>query len=190
MLSPAALQAIGDYVPSLVEKNQSLRDTGGGDLVDAQVIYALPNDYLRKVDVASSAHGLEVRVPLLGEHILEHAQHLPDNLRYTLRTSKPLLRKLASRYLPRQVIERRKQGFSIPLDSWLGAEGRRELGAALTAPTARLRELVRSDYLEEVVSGFVDQRWDRARYSRYNLYQRVYFLWGLERWLWAWDVEL
>jgi len=190
VLRPEVLRAVGDYVPSLAVKQSLMEDTGGPDLVDAQIVHALPNDYLRKVDVASSAHGLEVRVPLLGEHVLEHAQRLPNHLRYNLRTSKLLLRKLALRYLPRGVVERRKQGFSIPLDSWLGGEGRRELGAILTAPDAQVRQLVRGDHLDEVVTGFVSQQWDRTRYSRYNLYQQVYFLWGLERWLQTWDPEL
>jgi asparagine synthase (glutamine-hydrolysing) len=81
--------------------------------------YTLADDYLQKVDVASMAFSLESRDPLLDHELVEWAMRLP--LKWKLRgtRSKYLLRKLAERYVPRRVLERPKQGFSVPIDEWL-----------------------------------------------------------------------
>ncbi len=87
--------------------------------IDATRTY-LPGDILPKVDIASMMHSLEVRVPLLDHVLAEKLARLPRALRMRGRRGKLLLRKIASRRLPRDIIERKKRGFSVPLASWLG----------------------------------------------------------------------
>jgi asparagine synthase (glutamine-hydrolysing) len=81
--------------------------------------YTLPDDYLQKVDVASMAFSLEARDPLLDQDLVEWAMKLP--LKWKLRGSqnKYLLRKLAYRYIPRQILNRPKKGFEVPISEWL-----------------------------------------------------------------------
>jgi len=81
--------------------------------------YTLPDDYLQKVDVASMAFSLESRDPLLDQDLVEWAMKLP--LKWKLRGSqnKCLLRKLAYRYVPRQILNRPKKGFEVPIGEWL-----------------------------------------------------------------------
>ncbi|KAB0671379.1 asparagine synthase (glutamine-hydrolyzing) [Oryzomonas sagensis] len=81
--------------------------------------YTLPDDYLQKVDVASMAFSLESRDPLLDQDLIEWAMKLP--LQWKLRggVNKYLLRKLAYRYVPQRILDRPKQGFGVPIDSWL-----------------------------------------------------------------------
>ena len=79
----------------------------------------LPDDILTKVDRASMLNSLEIRAPFLDVHVIEFAfSQLPDQLRATAVERKILLRKLATRLLPRELDLNRKQGFSIPLQSW------------------------------------------------------------------------
>jgi len=78
----------------------------------------LPGDILTKVDRASMATSLEVRVPLLDHKLLEWAATLPPAFRLRAREGKYLLKKAMEERLPREILYREKMGFSIPLASW------------------------------------------------------------------------
>lgn len=81
--------------------------------------YTLPDDYLQKVDVGSMAFSLEARDPLLDHLIIEWAARLPLKWKIRNGTNKYLLRKLAYRYVPREILDRKKMGFSVPMAEWL-----------------------------------------------------------------------
>lgn len=184
------LHEVGGYFPSLSKNGHGSDDFGGPEFVDATVKTALPGDYLRKVDMMSSAVGLEVRVPFLGEDVMDCARKIPTNLQYSRGDNKQILRKIAEKYLPNAVVKKPKGGFGIPLDSWLGRRGREEIRSLLMSPVAHIRAMIRASYIESLLAGFVDQTWDAANRSRFNTYQQVYFLWSLERWLMRWKPAL
>ena len=79
----------------------------------------LPDDVLCKVDRASMAHGLEVRVPLLDHRIVEHAWTFPLDEKVEGGTGKQPLRKLLAEFVPKSLFDRPKIGFGIPLGKWL-----------------------------------------------------------------------
>jgi asparagine synthase (glutamine-hydrolysing) len=79
----------------------------------------LPNDVLAKVDRAAMAVSLETRVPLLDRDVVEFAWRVPLGLKIRGGVSKWLLRQVLYRHVPKNLIERPKTGFSIPLDEWL-----------------------------------------------------------------------
>jgi asparagine synthase (glutamine-hydrolysing) len=79
----------------------------------------LPDDCLFKVDRMSMAHGLEVRVPFLDRELVEFAARLPFDYKIRGLTSKYILKKAFSTYLPKKVLKQRKQGFTIPISAWL-----------------------------------------------------------------------
>jgi asparagine synthase (glutamine-hydrolysing) len=84
--------------------------------------YTLPDDYLQKLDLASMHFSLEAREPMLSYKLVEWARKLPATWKIRRHTNKYILRKLVSRYLPRDLIERPKHGFTPPVSLWLKKE--------------------------------------------------------------------
>lgn len=82
----------------------------------------LPDDYLTKVDVASMAASLEVRAPYLCQRVVEGAWALPDSMKLHWGQRKWLLKRIAARWVPPEVVYRRKMGFAMPIEHWWRGE--------------------------------------------------------------------
>jgi len=93
----------------------------------------LPGDILTKVDRASMAHSLEVRVPLLDHHLVEWASGLPVALRRRDAEGKYLLKKAMRPWLPDDILYRPKKGFAVPLSDWFRGPLRDRMQQALSS---------------------------------------------------------
>ncbi len=79
----------------------------------------LPGDILCKVDRASMKYSLETRCPILDQLVIEYSYRLPHSFKYYKGDKKHILKDIAYDYIPKELLERPKKGFSIPLDQWL-----------------------------------------------------------------------
>jgi asparagine synthase (glutamine-hydrolysing) len=111
----------------------------------------LPDAMLTKVDRASMAFSLEVRVPLLDHRVVEFTSAIPDRLKYRKGKGKYLLRKLLSRYVPEALFERPKMGFGMPIDSWFRGELKELLLDYLSAERLKREGLFHHDQVEKMI---------------------------------------
>jgi asparagine synthase (glutamine-hydrolysing) len=88
----------------------------------ADIQQYLPDDVLVKMDIASMAHGLEVRSPLLDHELVEFAASLPVEWKLRGNVQKYILREAFRDDLPSGIVDRRKMGFGVPIDHWLRNE--------------------------------------------------------------------
>jgi asparagine synthase (glutamine-hydrolysing) len=109
----------------------------------------LPDDLLTKVDRATMAHSLEARVPYLDHRFFEFCARLDPSLKQRGRTGKYLLKKLALKLLPPEIVQRPKQGFFPPLAEWFGGPLKAQTHAA--ASSLDKRGLFRSGSLPELL---------------------------------------
>lgn len=82
----------------------------------------LPDDILTKVDRATMSVGMESRVPLFSRDIIEFAARLPNQMKGGGEETKPILRDVLYRSVPRALVDRPKNGFGIPIDDWLRSD--------------------------------------------------------------------
>lgn len=120
-----------DRVAEFIRELAPLRPTEGGMLWDAT--HTLPDAWLTKVDRTTMAFGLEARAPFLDRHVLEYAFQMPLDHRVRGTEKKIVLRSILGRYLPRELYERPKQGFTAPLRSWFRNELAGELRERLSS---------------------------------------------------------
>jgi asparagine synthase (glutamine-hydrolysing) len=105
----------------------------------------LPDDYLTKVDVASMAASLEVRAPMLDVGVMETAWRLPDCMKIRWGQRKWILKRIASRLVPPDVVYRPKMGFAMPLPRWFKTELGYVLERLLTHSVAKREGWIDSD---------------------------------------------
>jgi len=148
------------------------------NLLYADAMVRLPDDMLTKVDRASMAHSLEVRVPFLSHIFVDWAATVPIDLKLRGKTGKWLVRQAVEPWLPPGALDRRKQGFSIPLSQWI----RGDLGAYATSVWAESGLKAANILDERAVATVLGQsrngRLDRSR----MLYALTMFaLWWMQR---------
>jgi len=139
----------------------------GDAMLDIDVNHYLPDCLLVKVDIATMAHGLEGRSPLLDHEVMEFAATLPFDLKQRGGRGKHILKQAVRGLLPPEILDRKKMGFGVPLEHWFrGNLEEMARDVLLSGPGAR-RGLfdngVVRQLLDEHVSGTAswhDQLWN------------------------------
>jgi len=134
----------------------------------------LPEDVLTKVDRMSMAHSIESRVPLLDNEVIQFASGLPASLKIKNGRRKHVLKEVAATLLPRDIIDRRKQGFGVPLGTWFRGNLRELFADTLLSPAS----LQRGYFQPHFVRRIVDEHLAGKRDHTLRLWQLVVF----ERW--------
>ena len=130
-------------------------------LLTDQMTY-LPNDLLVKVDIASMANSLEARSPFLDHKLIEFAASLPENLKMHRFETKSLLKKVAARLVPKDVVYRRKMGFGVPIGKWFRGNMKDFVRSVLLSERSLKRGIVKPEMLERLVKEHTNAERDHA----------------------------
>jgi asparagine synthase (glutamine-hydrolysing) len=139
----------------------------------------LPCDLMTKVDVASMAHGLEVRCPMLDYRLIEFAAALPRSLKYRWGQGKYLLRKAYADRLPPRVWKRPKMGFGVPLPHWFRCELKDMTRDVLLSREAIERGYFRPEAIEQLIAEHATGHYDHSA----RLWALLFFELWLREWL-------
>jgi asparagine synthase (glutamine-hydrolysing) len=134
----------------------------------------LADDILVKSDRMSMGAGIEARVPFLDHKLVEFAARLPQHLKVSGLNSKIVLKRLAERYLPQEIIYRRKVGFTVPLTRWFAGPWRGLIDDVLLSDRCLDRGYYDADVVRAIVSDHVNRRVDRE--------QGIWLMLALEIW--------
>ncbi|MEO5987333.1 MAG: asparagine synthase (glutamine-hydrolyzing) [Candidatus Eisenbacteria bacterium] len=156
----------------------SLARTSLDRMLDADLRLWMPDDLLMKMDKMSMAASVEARVPLLDNPLIDWALRLPRSHKIRGLQGKVLLKRLARKLLPREVVDRRKVGFTVPLSPWFRGELREILADTLLSSRCLERGYLEPDTVRSYLSDHLQARRDRGR--------ELWTLLTLELWLRQW----
>lgn len=134
----------------------------------------LPDNLLERGDRMSMAASLELRPPLLDHRLVELAFRLPSDYKVRGGSTKWALKEVARRVLPDEVVDRRKVGFRVPLDTWFRSGLRDAVRDRLTGPSSFVAETLDRGAVQDLV--------ERHESGRFNEEMRIFTLMSLEMW--------
>jgi asparagine synthase (glutamine-hydrolysing) len=134
----------------------------------------LPDQLLTKMDVSTMAHSVEARSPLLDKQLIEFAATIPTSLRLRGFTTKYLLKKLAARHVPPEIVYRKKRGFVMPISSWLRGELGGSMRTVLESKSFVDRNWIRPDSVKRMIAEHSSQQ--------RNWSEQLWTLFVLELW--------
>ena len=182
LFTESAKSQIEDY--NSVDKILTHFDaTDSNDLVDrmlhTDLMTRVPDHNLVIGDRMSMAHSLEVRAPFVDHQLVEFAARLPANLKLKNGRLKYILRKVGARYLPREIVRRRKQGFGFPLGTWMRTDLagvlHRMLGNSRFAELGIFHQGEVNSLVSDHIAGKVDHSYRLWILLNLEILQRLYF---------------
>lgn len=144
-------------------------------ILNTDVNTYLPQDLLVKSDRSTMYHSLEARSPFLDYQFMEYAASLPTKYKLQGSNLKYLLKKLAGKYLPNEIIARKKQGFGVPLGSWFRHELKEYLLDVFAAPALVKQNILTQAGLNKIITEHHSGSLNHGR--------RLFTLVMLEKWL-------
>ena len=161
------------FNPDYNHLNRKLNAKGEQSIWD--ISYYLKDDLLVKLDRASMKHSLECRVPFLDHRVVEYAINIDADLRYHNGISKYVLKEILYDYLPKQLFDRPKWGFAIPLPFWLKDKFKFLLNKYLNSTIINKHDILANLYVQEIKARFLN--------GEDYLYNRIWSIIILHWWL-------
>lgn len=154
LYTPEYAELIGESLaPEVI--HSAWRGASGRSLVDVMletdVETYLPGDLLVKMDIATMAHSLEARSPLLDPEVMELAASLPPELKVRGSETKIVLRDALRGWIPEDILDRPKQGFGVPLETWFRTDLRAYVSDVLLDPQTLERGYFREQYVRQML---------------------------------------
>ena len=165
LYSPGLLSEIDDLDSFEVINTVYSRNSTGSSLSSEQYVdikMYLPDDILVKVDRMSMANSIEARVPLLNYLFVELTSTIPPHLKLHGLSTKYIFRKAMSKLLPREIIYRKKQGFSIPMKNWLREDLKDMMIDTLSKRRIEEKGYVKYEYINKLMSQHLEKKRNNA----------------------------
>lgn len=144
--------------------------------VDYQTYMA--DDILQKVDRATMSASLEGREPFLDQSVIEWAAQLPNDFKYHNGDKKYIIKQIVYQYIPKEIMDRKKMGFAIPVQNWLNEELKDLVREYLSEHSLRKHGLFNGAYVQKMVISFFGGRTD--------LYLKIWYLLMFQMWYEKW----
>ena len=141
----------------------------------------LPGDILCKVDRASMKYALETRCPILDPAVMEYSFRIPHRFKYDGKDKKHILKDLARDYIPGELLDRPKKGFSVPLDKWLRGPLRTQLLDFAREERLRAQGLFDAAYTHAFVAQYLATG-DRGAMSGENYSKLIWSFFVFQQW--------
>lgn len=139
----------------------------------------LLDDILQKVDRASMTASLEGREPFLDHRIIEWAAQLPDNYKYNKGTKKHILKEIVYQYIPKELMDRPKMGFAIPIENWLMFDLKDKVLYYLDDEKIIEQGILNVDFIREIKLNFYSGKKELANKLWYILMFQMWY----EKWM-------
>lgn len=163
-----------DFINKLQEIN-SILYSSPERMMYLDTINYLPDDILCKVDRASMANSLETRIPFLNHNLVELGWRIPESVKIKNKKGKWILRQILKDYLPQNLFERPKSGFSIPLAQWLRSPLRDWAEILINKKNIEHEGYFHFDY--------IDKMWKQHLSGRYDWSSRLWNILIFQSWL-------
>ena len=162
VLPPGAGDAIRDGWEDLVDLMAETDELGGLQYLELRS--TLPDELLMYADKLSMAHGLELRVPYLDKDVVQYVERLPAHFKVRHGTRKWLHRRVAAKYLPREILRRPKRGFAVNVvDEWFRGTLDTELAGMLLDGDSEMYRYLRPDRVQALFEEHLAGRHDHHK---------------------------
>ena len=141
----------------------------------------LPGDILTKVDRAAMKYSLETRCPILDKEVMEFSFALPHEYKYDQGNKKRILKELAYDYIPKELLERPKVGFSVPLDTWLRGPLKEQLLSYSEAGFLKKQGIFKEIQTKEMIDSYL-KNGDKGAGSGANYSRMIWAYFVFQKW--------
>ena len=141
----------------------------------------LPGDILCKMDRASMKYSLEARCPILDPDVMDFSYRIPHAFKYAAGDKKHILKEIAYDYIPRELLERPKKGFGVPLDKWLRGPLKEQLLCYIGHDFLKRQNLFDESYVQKMVGSYLETG-DRGRGTGENYSGLVWAFFVFQQW--------